>query len=243
LNRGQLKLTQAKFYRISGESTQHKGIIPDIFFPNNFDPESIGESTLDQPLEWDTIKATGYRSTHSILPLVSDLRSMHETRAAADPEFVYLQNALAYRQVRSDIDSVSLNEKTRVREKEESDAFWLRLENDKRQAQGLAVLKSLDELDEDSEPVVAGNKTAQPGISPASDEPAEGIQGNEVAGVVDSSAVSLVPTVPDTDVDETKEVESLPDPFLVETSKIILDLIGLEERIAAEKLEAEHVKL
>ncbi|HIG39117.1 MAG: carboxy terminal-processing peptidase [bacterium] len=251
LNRGQLKLTQAKFYRISGESTQHKGIIPDILFPNNFDPESIGESTLDQPLEWDTIEATGYRSKRSILPLVSDLRSMHETRTAYDPEFVYLQDALAYRQVRSNIDSVSLNEKTRIREKEESDAFWLKLENNKRQGQGLAVLKSLDELDEDSDPVVASNKTAQPGIAPPSEdqsgEQVEGIQGNEVAGVVDSSAVSLVPaTVPDTDIDETKadkQDESLPDPFLVETSKIILDLIGLEERTAAEKLEAEHVKL
>ena len=163
---------------------------------------------------------------------------------------MYLQSAIAYRQVRTNIDSVSLNEKTRIKEKADSDAFWLKLENDKRQAQGLALLTSLDERDEDKEPAVADNKAAQPGISPASNDPSaegsEAIQGNEVAGVVDSSVVTLLPTQsPDADTDEnkTEKEESAPDPFLVATSKIILDLIGLEERTAAEKREAGQIKL
>ncbi|MFT6423020.1 MAG: carboxyl-terminal processing protease, partial [Thalassolituus sp.] len=56
LTEGQLKITQAKFYRVSGESTQHQGVIPDIMFPSLFDKEKIGESALTLALPWDTIK-------------------------------------------------------------------------------------------------------------------------------------------------------------------------------------------
>ena len=66
LEHGQLKLTQAKFYRVSGDSTQHQGVIPDILFPTLFDKEKIGESALDEALAWDTIRPVSY--THLTLP-------------------------------------------------------------------------------------------------------------------------------------------------------------------------------
>ena len=256
LNRGQLKLTQAKFYRISGESTQHKGIIPDIAFPNDFDPESIGESTLDDPLPWDEIKATGYRTKRSIQSMLSDLRNLHHTRAADDPEFVYLENALAYRQVRSNTNSITLNEQKRIQEKEEADSFWLSLENEKRKAQGLSLLKSLDELDGQEESVVAQNETqSQPGISPSEEGSADNqsggvLIGNEVAGVVDSSGLIEGDTkVPNDEVNPAienevaaeEEPKPQPDPYLVETSKIVIDLIALEKRTAAEKRGSQQI--
>jgi len=54
LNHGQLKLTEAKFYRISGASTQHKGVEADVNFPNVFQGSDIGESALENALTWDT---------------------------------------------------------------------------------------------------------------------------------------------------------------------------------------------
>ena len=48
-----VKATAAKFYRVSGESTQHQGVTPDILFPTLVDDEQIGESTLDDAMPWD----------------------------------------------------------------------------------------------------------------------------------------------------------------------------------------------
>ena len=54
LHNGQLKLTSAKFYRVSGESTQNLGIIPDIEYPKIYNTEETGESSLQGALPWDT---------------------------------------------------------------------------------------------------------------------------------------------------------------------------------------------
>ena len=153
LSRGQLKLTQMKFYRISGESNQHKGIIPDILYPANFDPETIGESSLDDPLPWDTIRATLYRKMSLIGHLVPDLRNLHETRIKTDPEFIYTQEIIAYQQQQENVETHSLNELTRIEEKNNTERFLLGLENKKRKAQGLKTITSLDELDENHQSV------------------------------------------------------------------------------------------
>lgn len=233
LNRGQLKLTQAKFYRISGESTQERGIIPDILYPSSYDPESIGESTLEEPLPWDKITATNYRRKHLINHLVPELRSLHEDRVADNPDFNYLKEAFAYRKARSDDDYVSLNKEERLREKEEREAFWLALENKKREALGQDVLASLDDLDKEEEPTVASTEPAQVegstggAIVPDSEEGDEPVPGSEMAG-----SGASAPTVVEVEAEE--EDEETPDPYLVESGHILLDLISLEERTAAE---------
>ena len=60
LNRGQLKITQAKFYRVSGQSTQHQGVLPDVEFPEVYDTDKIGESSLEDAMPWDEIKPAVY---------------------------------------------------------------------------------------------------------------------------------------------------------------------------------------
>jgi carboxyl-terminal processing protease len=55
LPEGQLKITESKFYRISGDSTQHRGVIPDIRYPSLLQHDEIGESALDKALDWDRI--------------------------------------------------------------------------------------------------------------------------------------------------------------------------------------------
>lgn len=235
LNRGQLKLTQAKFYRISGESTQHKGIIPDIIYPSSYDPDSIGESTLDRPLPWDKIKATAYHTKSNVSLYVPELRSLHVGRVATNPEFNYLKEAFAYRKAQNEDDTVSLNEAVRISERNDREAFWLALENKKREALGMDVVASLSDLDEE-EPQVAGIETpaATSGAAIVPDrqegDEAEPAEGSEMAG---AGVVEMNQTA-EVDDDEAE------DPYLVETGHILLDLISLKERTAAERRHAKN---
>ena len=221
LNRGQLKLTQAKFYRISGESTQEKGIIPDIKYPSNYNPESIGESTLDSPLPWDKISATTYRRKHSINHLVPELKSLHDERVSNNAEFNYLSEAFAYRKTRSENDTISLNEKKRLQEKTDREGFWLALENKRRVALGEEPIASLDELDEE-EPSIASN-----------DGSAQATPLYDVEMVDPASAISVLQTDDAHEIPEEEEEDKTPDPYLIESGHILLDLISLEERTAA----------
>ena len=244
LNRGQLKLTQAKFYRISGESTQEKGIIPDIVYPSRYDPDSIGESTLERPLPWDKIDATTYRTKNSINNFVPELRSLHHDRVANDPEFTYLREAFAYRKSQSNDDTVSLNEQERILEKTEREDFWLGLENRKRAALGEDLLASLDELNEEAEPILASieapttnpasNPTAGAAIVPDADptNPQGSVTGSEMAGIGTAAVIPALSTSTESESAE-EEVDEQPDPYLVETGQILLDLISLEERTSA----------
>jgi carboxyl-terminal processing protease len=221
LNRGQLKLTQAKFYRISGESTQEKGIIPDIKYPSNYNPESIGESTLDSPLPWDKISATTYRRKHSINHLVPELKSLHDERVSNNAEFNYLSEAFAYRKTRSENDTISLNEKKRLQEKTDREGFWLALENKRRVALGEEPIASLDELAEE-EPSIASN-----------DGSAQATPLYDVEMVDPASAISVLQTDDAHEIPEEEEEDKTPDPYLIESGHILLDLISLEERTAA----------
>ena len=76
LQEGQLKITESKFYRVSGGSTQHRGVVPDIDYPSLFDPEKIGESALDNALAWDQIAPTRfnrYNNYDTIIPTLGVL--------------------------------------------------------------------------------------------------------------------------------------------------------------------------
>ena len=238
LNRGQLKLTQAKFYRISGESTQERGIIPDIAFPNSYDPESIGESTLEGPLPWDRISATSYRRKHATSQYVPELRALHHERVAENPEFSYLREAFAYRKARSEDNTISLNEQERLNQKNERESFWLALENKKREALGMDLLASLDDLDAEADDTLASNETPEAGNNAAgggaivpeegSSEDGAPVPGSEMAG---SGSAGDALTTASVDTEE----EEPDDPYLVETGHILLDLISLEERTAADR--------
>ncbi len=63
---GEIKLTIAKFYRVSGGSTQHKGVEPDIRMPSMIDTARIGEDTYTSSLPWSTISPSFYKPTAEI---------------------------------------------------------------------------------------------------------------------------------------------------------------------------------
>ncbi|TFH88000.1 tail-specific protease [Billgrantia azerbaijanica] len=142
LSHGQIKLTRAKFYRISGESTQHRGVEPDIHFPNLVDPERIGESSLDNALEWDTVRKVQYRTYGNPAQYLDTLRARHEERAETHPNFVYLEKRAELAQrMQEERTSVSLDRDQRQREVEEQETEQLALENQRRQALGLEPLE------------------------------------------------------------------------------------------------------
>ena len=233
LVRGQLKMTQAKFYRISGESTQHRGIVPDIQYPEDYDPETIGESTLDRPLIWDKITPAFYRPKADLQQLVPELTKLHSERMRADPEFQYIEAAFSYRKLRRDITEISLNESNRRAEQSEAKAFWLDLTNKKRIAQGLETLASLDELDSETQPNLSSldsidsivDVAGETGVTPnllADPRPPEQQQTDD-----------LLQASPDQDPAGTEVAEiddETPDAFLVEAANILSDFIGLTRK-------------
>ena len=148
LNRGQLKITAAKFYRVSGQSTQHQGILPDISFPEVYDSERVGESSLDDAMPWDMIQPAVYPHSEQITPLLSELQGRHEDRVSDNPDFEYMRTLSARSKANSQKTHLSLNESVREKEKADDDAWRLNLENQLRVAKGEEPVESLDELEE-----------------------------------------------------------------------------------------------
>jgi len=174
LGEGQLKITRAKFYRISGESTQFRGVLPDVDFPDIYDvSEEIGEEALPSALPWDTIETTSfYRPFGDLQPFLPTLVNRHEERMQTDPDFNFI-NAQIQRALENRADnSVSLNRETLLAERAENDAWRLRIENARRIAKGEEPYASIEEMNgtADDEEDVAINT---PGIEDVAEDEQE----------------------------------------------------------------------
>ncbi|MCA6078861.1 carboxy terminal-processing peptidase [Fulvivirga sedimenti] len=119
---GQLKLTLQKFYRVTGSSTQHLGVTPDIDLPSAFDAEEFGESSNASALPWDQIRATRYMSTDDVSSdVLNRLNSDYQQRLTSDVE---LRNLVAETtELKNNLNKtrVSLNYDERKREMEEAE--------------------------------------------------------------------------------------------------------------------------
>jgi carboxyl-terminal processing protease len=144
---GQLTLTIGKYYRVTGGSTQHRGVEPDIEFPSIVDIETVGESTRDTALPWDQIDATGFKAENSLDDEIRMLTSRYQERAVTDPDFNYLINDIAAIGVLRSRETVSLNLTVRQVEREELRAQQLVRENARRASLGLEPLASIEELE------------------------------------------------------------------------------------------------
>ena len=142
---GQLKLTESKFYRVSGNSTQHLGVVPDIQLPSFFDIEKVGESSEDNALPWDRIPAAPHRTYNLARVPMKTLQERHEYRLQKDPDLIHLNNELVLMKKRQSVKQLSLNEVTRREEAKEYDTEILTLENNRRQAKDLPVYSSIEE--------------------------------------------------------------------------------------------------
>ncbi|MHC8325765.1 carboxy terminal-processing peptidase [Pseudomonas sp. LB1P83] len=150
LNHGELKLTLAKFYRVSGQSTQHQGVLPDIDYPSIIDTKEIGESALPEAMPWDTIRAAIKPAVDPFKPYIAQLKSEHDLRSTKDAEFVFIRDKLALAQKLMEEKTVSLNEADRRKQHADIEAKQLVMENLRRKAKGEEPLKELKKEDEDA---------------------------------------------------------------------------------------------
>lgn len=149
LNHGELKLTLAKFYRVSGQSTQHQGVLPDIAYPSIIDTKEIGESALPEAMPWDTIRPAIKPETDPFKPFLAQLKALHDKRTDNDPEFIFIRDRLALAQKLMEEKTVSLNEAVRRKQHTDIENQQLALENTRRKAKGEAPLTELKKEDED----------------------------------------------------------------------------------------------
>ena len=120
---GALKLTIKKFYRASGVSTQLKGVIPDIILPSILnESKDIGEASLDNALGCDKIDPAKYDHLNLVDPYLPELRKRSAERVADDKDFAYVHEDIEYFKKQQADKTISLNEKTRLKEKDELDA-------------------------------------------------------------------------------------------------------------------------
>jgi carboxyl-terminal processing protease len=145
---GQLTLTIGKYYRVTGDSTQNRGVLPDIELPSSIPTEVVGESTRDTALPWDRIQPTRFRAEPSLDSEIALLYDLQMTRAANDPDFNYLVDDVQSRAQDWSETTVSLNLEKRQAEQAEAEQAQLARENERRRARGLEPLENLDELEE-----------------------------------------------------------------------------------------------
>ncbi|WP_444904708.1 carboxy terminal-processing peptidase [Microbulbifer sp. CnH-101-E] len=155
LKEGQLKITQSKFYRVSGDSTQHAGVKPDIPMPQLIDAESVGESAYDTALPWDRIHAVPHAKYFNLKTLIPNLLTKHNKRTASDPDFIFLRDQFKFESERADRKHLSLNEVMREQERENVNQRLLSMENRRREAKGLEPYKSFEAYEESESEEVA----------------------------------------------------------------------------------------
>ena len=197
LEEGQLKITESKFYRISGDSTQHRGVIPDITYPSLFDPEEIGESALDNALAWDQIAPARFNRYHDFGAIIPMLTTLHQKRAANDPDYLYLQDRAVIAQEARTITALPLQEAGRLAMRDDQESKALMIENKRRVAKGLAPLEDLANAENDG----------------------RGIEGDNESST--SSLEGLEETIAENGGEDTEDV------LLMETGRILVDTITL----------------
>ena len=120
---GTVKITIRKFYRVSGASTQLKGVMPDLVLPDvlNYSTQ-FGESSLENPLPWDTIPSVNYAKLNLVQPYLDELRRRSSDRVATNQDFIYTRQDIGQFQKLQADKTASLNERKRLKERQEADA-------------------------------------------------------------------------------------------------------------------------
>jgi carboxyl-terminal processing protease len=146
---GLINLTMAKFYRVNGSSTQHKGVMPDISFPSLYPLDKIGEDTEKSALPWDTVSKSTFVPVADLASTRTELVKLHNQRMANSLDFKTLQQDLADLKKREGENSVSLNEVTLKKERDSLEAKSLTKTNMLRAARGLPAVKKGDKINKD----------------------------------------------------------------------------------------------
>lgn len=143
---GQINLTMAKFYRVNGSSTQHKGVMPDIIFPSVYPMDKIGEDTEASALPWDVVNRSNFKPVQDLSSIRAALVKQHEQRMANSLDYKVLQQDIADMKKRDNEVSVTLNESKLKAERDSLEAKSLAKTNELRASRGLAPLKKGDKI-------------------------------------------------------------------------------------------------
>ncbi|MFD2285397.1 carboxy terminal-processing peptidase [Pedobacter petrophilus] len=141
INLGQINLTMAKFYRVAGSSTQHKGVMPDVVFPSVYPMDKIGEDTEPSALPWDVIPRSNFTSVANLSPVKAGLIKNSEQRISNSLDFKYLKQDIADLKKRDAEVSVPLNEVKLKAERDAQEAKSLARQNELRALRGLPAIK------------------------------------------------------------------------------------------------------
>ncbi len=203
MNYGQVKLTRSKFYRVSGESTQHRGVMPDIAFPDVLQTyDDLGESSYDSALPWDTVRPVEYSAYYPIQQYLPQLQELHNERAANSPDFIYLEGQIIRSERYRERTELSLNEEVVKAEREANRREEFEAENMRRFLKGLPLREwvEADAEDEDEEPDLIADAAIEAENSPG-----------------------VAATETEEEIEET-------DPLLLESGYILMDLLSLSDR-------------
>jgi carboxyl-terminal processing protease len=157
LSSGQLKMTVSKFYRVSGDSTQHRGILPDISFPSVHDLDEVGESHQDNALPWDSIHRVPHQTKDELKAFIGPLTESHLERRKEDPDFASLIERIELSDKWAREISLSLNLEQRRIRSESWDLGLFEIENRRLLAKGqepfatLEAWRNSDEINEENE--------------------------------------------------------------------------------------------
>ena len=147
LSEGQIKITESKYYRVNGTSTQNRGVIPDIELPSTWDIDTVGESSYPTALKWDTIRPYRHKKFKLEPYLVEKVLNQYESRLTFEPNLNYLQKVRNRYDLNKNKKLLSLNINERTIQKELRKSWLLEIENERRSENGLDVFNSFEEME------------------------------------------------------------------------------------------------
>lgn len=151
MKEGKLKITEAKFYRVSGDSTQHRGVVPDINFPALLPYSEIGESALEHALPWDKIQPAPHYRFADIPAYVPKIQADHDKRMKNNVEFTSLLERRDWVEALRNRKVLPLNFAKREQLKEADDKKLIEFTNAVRAKKGEPPLKTIVEVDDDAQ--------------------------------------------------------------------------------------------
>jgi len=270
LSSGQLKLTVSKFYRVSGASTQHRGVVPDIQFPSLYDIDKVGESHKDNALPWDNIHSVPFKPAPSVKGFIPALTAGSEQRSASDPDFVHLVDNLELRNSWDAEKAISLSLEKRRTRRSDWDTEKFLLENKRRKNKGLELYADVEawkgdnkETDEDeiiAETDTEGSLDSAEGASESTEGSLESTEGSlesaegsleSAEGSLESvegslkSAAGSPESAEGSSVTEDEEEKDIAesDPMLYEAGNILADQIRLLNKFTSRQLMVKTPEL
>jgi carboxyl-terminal processing protease len=227
---GTIKITIRKFYRVSGASTQLKGVMPDMVLPDVLDySDQVGEVALENPLPWDTIQPANYTKYNLVQPYLATLKTRSNERVATNQDFLYVKQDIAqFQKIQAD-KTAPINESDSLKERKR-----VFTQSKAREAERIARKPDGAKVYD-----ITVKNAGQPGlveINPAGETTATGTDAGTNATTVISTTAGTNTTIPATKTATSnaakpaaaeKKVQPPFDPMLEETQRILQDYILL----------------